>query len=105
GVVAVGDVAVEVFGDGDLGGESAPGLGHLDVLLLEDRLAGVVGDLSGALVPLDLVKRRNGFLTEDAGELQSLGGAPATGGGDRTAAAVFDGSGAGRGWASRFQLD
>ena len=49
-------LAVKIFGDDDLGGQQRPGLGHLDVLLLEDDLAGVVGDFRRAPFPFDLVE-------------------------------------------------
>ena len=64
GIGALGDVAVEIFRDGDLGGEHAPALGHFDVLLLEDGLAGVVGDFRRALFPFDLVVGMNARLGE-----------------------------------------
>ena len=95
-VGAVGDVAVEIFRDGDLRGQGAPGLGYLDVFLFEDRLARIVGDLRSAKLPLDFVKRRNGFLTEDASELQSLLRAPTV---------VGDIHAAGGGATVRFQLN
>ncbi len=63
---AVGDVAVEIFRDRDLGGERAPAFRHLDILLLEDHLAAVVGDLSGALFPLDLIERLHLRIAENA---------------------------------------
>ena len=48
GSVPLRDVAVEIFRDRDLGRQRAPGFRHLDVLLLEDHLAAVVGDLGRA---------------------------------------------------------
>ena len=33
-----------------------PGLGHLDIFLLENHLAVIIGDFGGAFFPLDLVK-------------------------------------------------
>jgi hypothetical protein len=45
---AVGDVAVEIFRDRDFRGERAPALRDLDVFLLENDLAAVVGDFRGA---------------------------------------------------------
>ena len=53
---AVGDVAVEIFRDRDLGRQRAPRLRHLDVFLLENDLPAVVRDLSGAAFPFDLVE-------------------------------------------------
>ncbi len=49
------EVAAEVLADDDVGGQLAPEVGDLDVLLLEDRLAGLVGDAGGAVLPGDLV--------------------------------------------------
>ena len=49
------EVAAEVLADHDVGGELAPEVGDLDVLLLEDRLARFVGDSGGAVLPGDLV--------------------------------------------------
>ena len=51
------DVAAEVLADDDVGGELAPEARDLDVLLLEDRLAGLVGDVGGPELPGDLVVR------------------------------------------------
>jgi hypothetical protein len=63
-------LAVKVFRHDDLGGELRPGFGHLDVFLLEDDFAGVVGDFGGALFPLDLVKGFHLGITEDAFDAQ-----------------------------------
>ena len=49
------EVAAEVLADHDVGGELAPEVGDLDVLLLEDGLAGLVGDAGGPVLPGDLV--------------------------------------------------
>ena len=70
-VGAVGDVAVEIFRDRDLRRQHAPALRHLDVLLLEDRLAGIVGDLRRALLPLDLVVGMDAGLGEGGLESQA----------------------------------
>ena len=55
-VGAVGDVAVEVLRDRDLGRQFAPLGRHFDVLLFEDGLAAVIGDGGGAVVPFHLVE-------------------------------------------------
>ena len=49
------EVAAEVLGHDDVGRELAPEVGDLDVLLLEDGLAGLVGDAGGPVLPGDLV--------------------------------------------------
>ena len=49
------EVAAEVLADDDVGGELAPEVGDLDVLLLEDALARLVGDAGGPVLPGDLV--------------------------------------------------
>ena len=49
------EVAAEVLADDDVGGELRPEVGDLDVLLLEDALAGLVGDAGGPVLPGDLV--------------------------------------------------
>ena len=69
---AVRDVAVEIFRDRDLGRERAPALRHLDVLLLEDHLAAVVGDFRRAPLPIDLVERRHIRVAEHALETAAL---------------------------------
>ena len=51
------DVAAEVLADDDVRRELAPGGRDLDVLLLEDGLAGLAGDAGGAVLPGDLVVR------------------------------------------------
>ena len=48
-------LAKEIFRDDDLGRKLRPVLGHLDVFLLENDLAALVGDLRRAGIPLDLV--------------------------------------------------
>jgi hypothetical protein len=68
---ALGDVTVEIFRDGDLGGEDAPALGDFDVLLLEDRLARIIGDLGGALFPFDFVVGMDAGLGEGVIEGQA----------------------------------
>ena len=68
----VGDVAVEIFRDRDLRRERAPALRHFDVLLLENHLAAVVGDLGRAPFPFDLVERRDLRVAENALETQTL---------------------------------
>jgi hypothetical protein len=59
GGLALGGVllAVEILRHDDLGRQKGQGLGHLDVLLFEDDLAGVVGDLGSSPLPLQLVER------------------------------------------------
>ena len=49
------EVAAEVLADHDVGRELAPEVGDLDVLLLEDALARLVGDAGGPVLPGDLV--------------------------------------------------
>ena len=49
------EVAAEVLADDDVGGQLAPGRRDLDVLLLEDELAGLVADGGGPDLPGDLV--------------------------------------------------
>ena len=49
------DVAAEVLADHDVGGQLAPEGGHLDVVLLEDGLAGLVGDAGAPRLPGHLV--------------------------------------------------
>jgi hypothetical protein len=48
--------AVEIFGHNDFRGEQGPGLGHFDVFLFENDLAGIISDFGGAHFPFDLVK-------------------------------------------------
>ncbi len=59
GIGALGGVTVEIFGNGDLGGQFAPGFGDLDVFLAEQRFAAVIGNFRRAVVPLDLIERRH----------------------------------------------
>ena len=61
---------VKVFGYHDLGGQERPRLGHLDVLLLEDHLAVVVGDFGHPLFPFDLVERFDGRAAKDPRDAQ-----------------------------------
>ncbi len=98
------DVAAEVLADDDVGGQLRPEVGDLDVLLLEDALAGLVGDAGGPQLPGDLVVGMDARAGVAALEGQALdpglairlraveGGAPGTG----VAAGVL-GLGAGRG--------
>jgi hypothetical protein len=91
-------VAVEIFRADHLGRENRPGLGHLDVLLLEDRFAGIIGDLGRALLPLDLVEGFHFGVAEHAVELQGRPagrgrGDPAGRGGFRAAAERLGGRG------------
>ena len=58
--------AVKIFRDDDLGGELRPRLGYLDVFLLEDHLAGIIGDFGGATVPFELVEGLDLGAAEDA---------------------------------------
>jgi hypothetical protein len=53
GSFALGGVefAVKIFGDDDFRGQDGPGLGDFDISLLEDDLAGVIGDFGGAFFP------------------------------------------------------
>ena len=71
----MGDVAVEIFRDGNFCGERAPVPRHFDIFLAEDDLAAVVGDLCGAFLPLDLVEWRNSLVAENAVEYQAFVGA------------------------------
>ena len=71
GIGAVRDVAIEIFRDRYLGRERAPGFRDLDVLLFEDNLAAVIGDLGGAPFPLDLIKGRDGKIAENALKTQA----------------------------------
>src|SRR5699024_4080267 len=106
-----------VLADDDVGGQLRPEVGDLDVLLLEDALAGLVGDARGAQLPGDLVVGVDARRRPAALEGQALGpglavrlgaiegGAPrsgvaALGGGcglgGRLVGALCDGGGAGR---------
>ena len=66
----VGDVAVEIFRDRDLCRERAPVFRNLDVFLLENHLAAVVGDLRRAPLPFDLLERRDRRVAKNALETQ-----------------------------------
>jgi len=48
-------LAKEIFRDDDLGRKLRPVLGHLDVFLLENDLAALVGNLRRAGIPLDFI--------------------------------------------------
>src|ERR1019366_9736669 len=91
--------AVKIFRHDDFRGEHRPRFWHLDILLLENDLAGVVGDFGGALVPFDLVERLDFGVAEHALDAQrffgfgfgfhgtfggDFGGATAGGFGDRS---------------------
>ena len=70
--------AKEIFRDYHLGRELRPTLGHLDILLLENDFACLVGDLRSALVPLQFVVRTALGIAEhpldpDAGSFFALG--------------------------------
>src|ERR1700693_4233820 len=67
----VTDIAVEIFRDRDLGRQRAPALRDLDIVLLKNNLAAVVGNLRRAPFPFDLIKRRNRGLAEDALDMQT----------------------------------
>lgn len=64
-------------------------IGHLDVFLLEDDLAGVVGDFGGAAVPFDLVERFDLGIAEDPLPSQGIAGRSGTGRGGGAAAGGF----------------
>ena len=66
------DAAVEVLLDDDVRRGLRPGLGDLDVLLLEDRLALLGHDRRRAQLPLDRVVRRDRRVRIDAAESQAL---------------------------------
>src|SRR5262249_6703226 len=74
-VLALGraDVAAEVLGDDHVGRELRPGLRHLDVGLLEDHLALLVGDLGRAPLPGDGLERVLAGAGEVAGHRDALG--------------------------------
>ena len=65
-------LAVKVFRHHHLVGQDRPGLGHLDVLLFEDHLAGVVGDLGGAAFPFELIERADPGVAERPGDGQRI---------------------------------
>ena len=71
-VGAIGDVAVEIFRDGDLGGERTPAAGDFHVFLFEDDLARIVIDLGRALVPFHVVEGRAGLGVETLFEFEAL---------------------------------
>ena len=58
-------LAVEILRHDHLGGQQRPGLGHLDVFLLENDLAGIVGDFRRPPFPLDLVEGIDLGIAED----------------------------------------
>ena len=62
----VRDVAIEIFRDRDLGRQRAPALRHLDIFLLENHLAAILGDLRRAPFPIDLIERRDFRVAEHA---------------------------------------
>ena len=66
------DVAAEVLADDDVGGELAPERRDLDVLLLEDGLAGLIADVGGPDLPRDLVIRMDTRASPAAGEREAL---------------------------------
>src|SRR5439155_9703124 len=68
------DVPAEVLGHHDVGRELAPELGDLDVLLLEDGLAGLGGDGRRPELPLDLVVGMDAGLGELAVPVEALDG-------------------------------
>ena len=76
GRFALGGVlfAVKIFRHDDFRGEHRPRLRHLDIFLLENHLAGVVGDFGGALVPFDLVERFDFGVAEHALDAQRFFG-------------------------------
>ena len=63
--------AAEVLRGDHVGGQHRPGLGDLDVLLLEDDLAVLAGDAGGAQLPGDLVGRVHARRGEVAGNGQA----------------------------------
>src|SRR5208282_5992501 len=65
------DHPVEVLGDHDVGGGLRPALGGLDVFLLEDDLALLVGDGGGTEFPFHFVEGVDTFLREHSLELQA----------------------------------
>ena len=52
----LGRISVEVLRANHFGGQNGPVLGNFDPLLLEDGLAGIIGDFGSAAVPFDLVE-------------------------------------------------
>src|SRR6266511_4460375 len=65
-------LAIKILRDNHFGGEQRPRLGHFDIVLFEDDLATVVGNLGSAPLPLDLVERFDFGITEDALNAQRL---------------------------------
>ena len=61
-------LAVEILAGHNVGGGHGPVLGDLHVFLLEDDVAGSVGDLRRALLPFDLVVGRDPGLSEESAE-------------------------------------
>ena len=74
GGFALGGVlfTVKIFGDDNFRGEHRPRLRHLDIFLLENDLAAVVGDFRGAFFPFDLVERLDLVVAENAFDAQRL---------------------------------
>src|SRR4029077_14973520 len=70
-VSTVGNVAVKIFRHGDFRGERAPILRDLNVFLLENDLAAVVGDFRSASFPFDLIEWRDGSIAEHTLETQA----------------------------------
>src|SRR5205814_1342234 len=66
--------AAEVLAGDHVGGQGGPALGKLEVLLLEDYLAVLVGDGRLARVPLDSVVGVNAFSGESALDAESRPG-------------------------------
>lgn len=50
------DIAIEIFAGNDLCCQLAPGYRQLDIVLLKDCLATIIGDHSFPYLPLDLVE-------------------------------------------------
>ncbi len=78
GLALVGaDLAVEIFRHHDLGRKNRPARRDLDVFLAEDNIAGIVGDLGGAIVvPLKLVERGDLGRAEYAWDAEAFAGLP-----------------------------
>ena len=64
------NLPAEILRDDDVGGLLGPGLGNLDVALLEDDFAALVADHRRAKLPLDLVERIDAGLGEEARKRQ-----------------------------------
>jgi hypothetical protein len=101
-VGAVGDVAVEVFGNRDLGCERAPVLWDLDLFLFENNLAAVVGDLRRPTLPFQLLKRRHRWVAKDTLKTQAAIFFRTRSGAPRKRFAIFDEGG---GLQAGFELD